>query len=472
MRWQQAVAAVAGAASLALTGAASAQAVTGASSPWGKLVQIPPSDTERPTSLVCVSAGNCSATLLFSRQLSVITESKGHWGKPVAVPGLTALKGFSDLFEATLSCSTRGNCAVGGDYIGPRDGNFAFVASEINGVWHKALAVPGLAALKTGRDEELPSLSCSPGGNNCVAAGWYEDDSGSSRGFNSFVVSEKNGHWGKALALRGLSPSKFVELKKISCGTAGNCSAGGTLGGSDAFVVSEKNGTWGKTMVVPGLSALDTGNEATVDQMSCPSAGNCTAGGNYFDTQDDEFVWVATEKNGTWGTATTVPGLNALAAGAFADVQAISCVTAGDCAASGTYQDGTVPGRDFQGWVATEKNGTWGSAIELPNLAALNTGKNVEGLVVSCASPGNCAAGGSFALTHTDESNTNAFLDTEVNGAWGKATLVPGLSGLSALDQGSAFVENMSCPPAAPCTASGSFVDHSGHDQGFVISQK
>jgi hypothetical protein len=47
-----------------------------------------------------------------------------------------------------------------------------------------------------------------------------------------------------------------------------------------------------------------------------------------------------------------------------------------------------------QGFVVSETNGRWGRAIALPGLEALNTGGNAGVLSVSCASPGNCAAGG------------------------------------------------------------------------------
>jgi hypothetical protein len=431
------------------------------------VIQVPQNKAAFPTSISCASAGDCTAVGETGGRVFAASESKGRWGKAIEVPGLSSLKGFGDLAEFEVSCGSSGNCEVGGDYIGPRDGVFAFVASERNGVWAKAISVPGLGALNTGRDEELTSLSCSPGGDNCTAGGSYEVGSGSSRGFDAYVVSERNGRWGKATPVPGLNPSQFARIRSVSCASAGNCSGGGSLGGQQGFLVSEKNGTWGKAIVVPGLSALNTGNEAEVDHVSCATVGNCVAGGSYFDTQDNELVWVASEKNGTWGNATTVPGLNALAAGGFADDQALSCTTPGNCAASGTYQ-GSVAG-NFQGWVASEKTGTWGSAIEVPNLGTLNTGGNVQVVLVSCAAPGNCAAGGSFALTDEEGGDTGAFVATEVKGAWGKATAVPGLS---ALNTGSSVVDALTCAPAGPCVVGGSYVDHSNHIRGFVISQK
>jgi hypothetical protein len=46
-------------------------------------------------------------------------------------------------------------------------------------------------------------------------------------------------------------------------------------------VVREKNGVWGKAITVPGLSALNKGGNAGVTSVSCASAASCVAGGDY-----------------------------------------------------------------------------------------------------------------------------------------------------------------------------------------------
>src|SRR5260221_9022359 len=40
-------------------------------------------------------------------------------------------------------------------------------------------------------------------------------------------------------------------------------------------------GVWGRAIAVPGLAALNKGRNAVVLSVSCPSAGNCGAGGYY-----------------------------------------------------------------------------------------------------------------------------------------------------------------------------------------------
>ena len=84
-----------------------------------------------------------------------------------------------------MSCKTARNCAAGGTY---RDGSGhqqAFVLSEKNGSWGKAIEVPGSAALNTGGSAQVMSVSCTSAGY-CVAAGYYLDRSGDDE---AFVVS-------------------------------------------------------------------------------------------------------------------------------------------------------------------------------------------------------------------------------------------------------------------------------------------
>jgi hypothetical protein len=161
------------------------------------------------------------------------------------------------------------------------------------------------------------------------------------------------------------------------------------------FVVSERNGVWGRAIRVPGIRNLGKGS-AQLGSVSCASAGNCAAGGFFGSVQGETFYkgFVVNEKNGIWGRAIEVPGLGTLTTGRFARVASVSCAAPGNCAAGGLYEDRNLHN---QGFVVSEKNGVWGRAIEMPGLAALNKGGNAGVASVSCASPGTCVAGGSYA---------------------------------------------------------------------------
>lgn len=87
--------------------------------------------------------------------------------------------------------------------------------------------------------------------------------------------------------------------------SAGTCTAGEGYtdrgGNAQVFVASERNGTWDRAISVPGLQALNQGRlGASVNSVSCASPGTCTAGGTYSDSDSNE--------QGSWPSRTTAPG--------------------------------------------------------------------------------------------------------------------------------------------------------------------
>ncbi len=299
---------------------------------WGRAVEL--SGMSGVSSVSCTSTGNCAA----GGYEFVVSEKNGHWGRPIQLPGLSALSIISSV--VAVSCATAGNCAAGGTYTDRADNQHGFVAAEQDGVWHRAIEVPGL------RDGEVLSVSCGSAGH-CTAGGDY--------GNHAFVVSENSGRWDPAIEVSGLSAlGGEAAVVSVSCTSAGDCLAGGYYGQPYwwGFVVSEKNGVWGRATEAPGLSGLVTGRYASVVSVSCGSAGNCEVGGDYEDMPQGANGFVAVEKNGVWGDAANVPGLGALNKGGEAYVESVSCARSGGCAAGGTYSASDHVGRQIkQGFV-------------------------------------------------------------------------------------------------------------------------
>jgi hypothetical protein len=382
------------------------------------------------------------------------------WGKAIQVPGLGRLSAGHGGTLIAVSCSSPGNCLAGGNYEDRSGHAQAFVVSEKKGSWGKAIEVPRLAALNVGGDAGLTSLSCGSAGN-CAAGGFYQNSSHRGR---AFVVSEKNGSWGKAIQVPGSvalsGAAGGAAVGSLSCGAAGNCAAGGSYsrhGDQQAFVVSEKNGSWGRAIEVPGLAALNNGTLGGISSVSCASAGNCAVTGYYDDGIPGAFV--VSEKNGSWGTAIEVPG--GFQPATFASV---SCASAGNCATVG-FSGSITNDASFGPLVASEKNGTWGNATAVAGTTASARNAAVS---VSCASAGNCVAGGSYAPVI--ETPYQAFLVREKNGSWGTAFGVPGLAALNV--DGNAEVLSVSCRPGRNCAAGGTYRDGSGDQQAFVVSEK
>lgn len=309
---------------------------------------------------------------------------------------MAALNAGRDAQSNVVSCSAPGECAGGGFYTDRGGHTQAFVVDERKGVWGVAREVPGSAALNTGGAIAVNAISCASAGR-CAVGGSYND------GAAAWIADEAGGVWGHAQELAGaLNDGGVAAVTSISCVRPGYCAAGGIVGvavdsGENAvlggFVASEAHGTW---------TAFGVAQAATVSSISCGSAGNCVAGGSAEFAPGD---YIVTETSGTWGSAQPLPGTGTLS-GISPEVTSVSCEPSG-CDAVGTTAyclpvscTTQTPGGNGVGFGVTETGGTWGgawgNAVALP-LPVPAPSAHIDWLVpqsLSCTSPGDCAATG------------------------------------------------------------------------------
>lgn len=196
------------------------------------------------------------------------------------------------------------------------------------------------------------------------------------------------------------------------------------------------------------------GNAITVPMsitaISCPAAGDCAAAGaEGVGPVDMAQGYVIEESGGKWGKPTPIPGLESLNIGGWAKVDSISCASPGNCSAGGDYSislpfNGEVGVTDTLPFVVTETAGVWGAAEEVPGAGAGSDNTITQVMSVSCAAAGECAAVGDFDPSSTDR----AFAVDEKGGVWG--TLQP-ISGTNADDD----VWSVSCGAPGECLAGG-----------------
>jgi hypothetical protein len=398
----------------------------------------------------------------------VVNKVHGTWRHVVKIAGITLRPhGGGTVQPLSVSCAAAGECSVVGAYqAAPSAPGHAFITSEVHGTWHAATAVPGIVALDHDGNAYLESVSCtSPG--DCSAGGGY---SGSAGNGQAFVVDEIHGTWHTAVRVPGIAGLNHgrADITNISCVSPGNCSAGGqyqdTAGRTQAFAVKEVNGTWHKAMAIPGIVGLNPGGFAVVASVSCASAGNCSAGGTYTDGSKHRQAFIVNETNGTWHHAVKVPGTTALEHGGGAGLNSVSCVAVGNCSAGGYYNSGA--------FVVNETNGTWHHAIKVPGTVAVDQFSVGGVTAVSCAAPGNCSAGGSFRAPRDPLGHSDAFVVNEVNGTWHTAAAVPGLARLSHAGTGHFYA--LSCGAVANCSAGGfyDFADNPANERAFLVSEK
>jgi hypothetical protein len=430
--------------------------------------------------------------------------SRHHHGDPASPPlpspraeRLPGLPAHIEPVIGGLSCPSAGNCALDGTYFARLWGGASrmFVANEIHGRWDNAKTIAGIPARSA---ITADSVSC-PSAGNCLTAGYYH---ARRKGvIKSFIVAERNGIWGSAQHVRGLtSGSKgSFGVDAVSCASPGNCAIGGSSAGGP-LAVSETNGQWGKAQPIRGLPSPPGSPlwSSSISGISCTSAGNCTAAGTYPQVLPDHTrvlgVFVVSENEGAWGRAELLRG-TLIHPTNFMNVQ-VSCAAASSCGliASPELITWRFPSAGF---VASKIHGIWGNAEPVPGIKG---GYTIMG-GLSCPAPGHCAADGynghrnctySFTVTQTHgiwhdaqeipgthcskesdwfgtlscasagdclagATGWHAATATETHGRWHDAREVPGVATLNRPVGSQSEIDAISCPPGGPCTSAGKY---------------
>ena len=111
--------------------------------------------------IVAVAVVAVAALVSGSARAGAATQAalpgRSGWGVAIEVPGMAALNRGGYAAVNSVSCGSAGNCGAGG-YYGFQPGSpstNAFVVSEVNGTWHKAIEVPGTAILNRGVEAQI-----------------------------------------------------------------------------------------------------------------------------------------------------------------------------------------------------------------------------------------------------------------------------------------------------------------------------
>src|ERR1700683_3786616 len=128
----------------------------------------------------------------------------------------------------------------------------------------------------------------------------------------------------------------FAALLTVSTTLAVLVGAVGAVPASALPVGAGAGGTWGKAEEIPGTAKLNVGGTASVNSLSCSSPGNCAVGGSYA-LKTGESAFLATQRSGGWRTAFKVSG--SIMKSQNSQVTSVSCSSAGNCAAAGSYED-------------------------------------------------------------------------------------------------------------------------------------
>lgn len=382
---------------------------------------LPPSGANKDpslsiNSLSCASAGNCAAVGSFADahsngQSLVANEVRGVWqqAQKVTLPTGAAANVQNSQIHS-VDCWSPGNCSAIGSYLDgtlPTGYEQGLEVNEVRGVWGPARETRLPATANADPYAVINQVACTHAGN-CVAVGSYISQDNATEGL---LITELDGAWKSAatVVLPGdASAYPSAALSEVTCASTNNCTALGTYtnvaGDIEGLTVSETHAAWARAvaMVMPSGAAT---NPRTFfygyGGLTCPSVGNCSAGGQYLVGTSSYEGFFINEVDGQWQSATelALPAGSQMA-GKNGGVVAVSCRSAGNCSAGAAYIDGA---NAYQALVVNEVAGQWrtGQKITLPtgnNTVGVDGG--VYGLI--CHASGPCTATGSYLKTLTN----------------------------------------------------------------------
>jgi hypothetical protein len=371
-------------------------------------------------SVACTSVGNCYAvgnyvTSANTLQPLIVAERNGKWltGTVAPLPVGAAVRGQKAVLYS-VTCLPTNTCTAVGAYVDADGDQQAMLLTANSGVWSAVTEATLPSDAGTSPAATPIALDCVAAGD-CTAVGYFQDSHTDSLGV---MLNESSGSWStgtQALLPTNAAPptsynAQTTVLGTLTCPDATDCTAGGSYtdayGNTQAVLISEAAGTWGtgQEVSLPSNSETTaTDQTAGIDAVSCPSVGNCVAGGDYTDTAENNDSLLVTETNGVWSAATEAPLPSNAGQAQYSAVEGVNCSSVGNCTVIGTYD---THFRDGLAYAIQETNGVWGSARALaaPAASSLEVELSVESLLIPVGKDATVAAIrrlGRFELPYT-----------------------------------------------------------------------
>ena len=444
------------------------------------------------------------------------TFSSGSWTSIAAPEPSTNAAGVgpgtdADLHQSAnlsaVTCAGAGGCVAVGTYTDANGRVYGLIDVLSGGTWTATAAPePSTNGFGTGPGTDtgateraaLDAVTCASSAS-CVAVGFYYDTDGNRFGLIDTLAS---GTWSAAAAPEpstdqvssapGYSAlgAGVATLSAVACESTTSCVAVGDYNDADSntlgLIETLSSGSWSPAVAPepatnalgtgPGYSALGAGLANLVD-LACPATGSCVAVGHYNDTNAKVYGLIETLASGAWtGTAAPEPSTNAAGVGpgtdgdseGHGDLSSVECTSATSCVAVGNYKD---TGGFAYGLIDTLAGTSW-SALSAPEPGNAGTDadtfESASLASVSCGSPGDCAAVG----TYTDSTSPGYQYGLAENlalGTW-SATSVPEPTnaGTDADLHEKAAPNAVSCSDDGACVLVGTYQDASANTLGLL----
>ncbi len=307
-----------------------------------------------------------------------------------------------------------------------------------------AAEAPLTASVQTG---DLLAVGCSSA-DTCTAVGFS--------GTAAMLVYRSGSGWKAATVPLPSSSSTSATLTTISCQSASNCVAAGdyhTGGSQQGMLLSGHGASWTATRAPLPASAA-THPHVVLSSAACPAVSWCVAVGQYTGSSKSAYGLLLTGHASSWsGSRAPLPA----DAGSkpAAHLASVACPAAGHCVAVGTYTD---QAGNEQGMIVTQSASGWKAIRAALPPSAVTPGATLS--AVTCPSLTVCEAAGSFSARQL------GMILTGSGTSW-KAIATP-LPGRTAVSPATSF-RQIFCSSVTACVAVGSYFDGSGY-QGLLIA--
>ncbi|HET9094785.1 MAG TPA: hypothetical protein VFN36_06815 [Solirubrobacteraceae bacterium] len=387
-----------------------------------------------------------------------------------------------------VSCPSTGNCAAIGSYADGLGNSQGLLLAESGGRWRRGVqarppAGAGTQAFRLADGGGLVGLSC-PVARQCVAVGRYTD---AHRVDHGLALPEVHGVWRRGVRLRlpaNALPApraragavNLLGLGGVSCSSAGNCVAVGNYETTaevwQALIVVERGGRWSRGIEAPlPTDAAVAGQNAVLLTVTCGPGRECAAAGEYVNRSGHQQSLLVSGRGGRWAAAPAPAAPSDANSDPNIIPSAIACASPGDCAAVGTYIN---PLQNSLGLLLSESAGQWSGgagAILPPDAAPAGTvgDQTVVLSGVACPQPGGCTAVGWY---FDNDENGQGLLIAQRDGIWqpGARVTLP-TNAVGGLEKQSAGLDWISCPSYGNCLATGVYTDIGYNSQGLLLSE-
>ncbi|HET7015118.1 MAG TPA: hypothetical protein VFI65_14470 [Streptosporangiaceae bacterium] len=358
----------------------------------------------RLSSVYCTASTNCWAVGLRASKnnplLSQIVRWNGKTWTAVSapIPGKTKKGNISQLFA--VRCTSATNCWAVGSYVDTTTRSSLAQALHWTGKKWVTVPTPDPGGTNPGGFTALTDVACTSA-NNCWAVGSYGSEGITSKVARNLALHWTGKKWFKVTVPNpaGVKNGAVNSLAAIRCAAPNDCWAGGTSGVDSTISVRENemlhwNGTkWSPRHVPsPGGSMPDAYN--AISGLSCTSASNCWAVGTYGNDSgsDPRFLNQALRWNGHKWSQVTTPNPNGTAKNDDNELNGVTCSAANNCWAVGSL--GGISNGGAETSEALHWTGTKWSLVKTPNPGGAADGDQTALSDVRCVSAKDCWAVG------------------------------------------------------------------------------